>query len=115
MGLRVLRVDRPAREVLALGSSLIYVFAGTPELAMGADQASESLIVDVTWLNGELRSRVEQAAAHAGLSVTAACEQWLRQGLEQAEQQRALVDTPERCSLRNGICSSGPVPLPVQQ
>jgi hypothetical protein len=127
---------------------VIYVFAGTPELAMGADQASGSLIVHVdvdvdvvgkamppaltlsshpeqndtsstsaelAWLSGELRIRVEQAAAHAGLSIKKACEQWLRQGLEQAEQQRTIADTPERCSLRTGICSSGTVPLPVQQ
>ena len=76
---------------------------------------TSSTPAELASLSGELRSRVEQAAAHAGLSVSAACEQWLRQGLEQAEQQRAISDTPECCSLRTGICSFGPVPLPVQQ
>ncbi len=131
------------RQILAVGSSLIYIFAGTPELTMGADQACGPLIVDeavgqdmppaatissqpeqngtssaaveLAWLSDELRIRVEQAAAHAGLSLNEACEQWLRQGLEQAEQQRALAAAPGRCSLRTGTCSSGPVPLPVQQ
>jgi hypothetical protein len=72
-------------------------------------------IAETAWLQGELRSRVEQAAAHAGLSVTAICEQWLRQGLEQAEHERALAEAAGRCSLRTGTCSAGPVPLPVQQ
>jgi hypothetical protein len=67
------------------------------------------------WLQGELRSRVELAAAHAGLGVAEACEQLLRQGLEQAERQRALSEAAGRCSLRTGTSSLGPVPLPVQQ
>ncbi|MEB3331555.1 MAG: hypothetical protein VKI83_03565 [Synechococcaceae cyanobacterium] len=66
-------------------------------------------------LSEALRSRVALAAADAGVSVAELCEQWLLQGLEQAEQQRALSESAGRCSLRTGACSVGPVPLPVQQ
>ena len=76
---------------------------------------TSSTKAELAWLSGELRSRVEQAAAHAGLSVNEACEQWLRQGLEQAEHQRAIAEAAGRCSLRTGTCTTGPVPLPVQQ
>lgn len=86
----------------------------TPALSSGSiqDQGSAG---DPTALPAELRSRVEQAAAHAGLSGAELCEQWIRQGLEQAEQQRALAEASGRCSLRTGTCTVGPVPLPVQQ
>lgn len=66
-------------------------------------------------LSEELRTRVEQAAAHAGLSVAEVCEQWVRQGLEEAEHQQSLAESAGRCSLRTGACSAGPVPLPVHQ
>ena len=76
---------------------------------------TSSAAAEPAWLSDELRNRVEQAAAHAGLSVGEACEQWLRQGLEQAEHQRAIAEAAGRCSLRTGTCTTGPVPLPVQQ
>lgn len=76
---------------------------------------AEGAAAEPLWLRQELRSRVEQAAAHAGLSVAEACEQWLLLGLEAAEQQRAEAEAAGRCSLRTGSCSTGPVPLPVQQ
>ena len=78
-------------------------------------EPDEISAAEPAWLSGELRNRVEQAAAHAGLSVSEACEQWLRQGLEQAEHQRAIAEAAGRCSLRTGTCTTGPVPLPVQQ
>jgi hypothetical protein len=74
-----------------------------------------SPVADPAWLQGALRTRVEAAAAHLGLSVAEACEQWLLQGLEQAEHQQALAEAAGRCSLRTGTCTAGPVPLPVQQ
>lgn len=80
--------------------------------AAGAEAASAATSL---WLPEYLRSRVEQAAAHAGLSVAEACEQWLLQGLEQAEHQQAAAEAAGRCSLRTGNCTTGPVPLPVQQ
>lgn len=81
----------------------------SPAVAQNAGAAEPS------WLPEDLRRRVEQVAAEAGQSVAEACEQWLRQGLEEAERQRALADAAGRCSLRTGTCSTGPVPLPVQQ
>lgn len=75
----------------------------------------DSAPTDPAWLQGELRRRVESAAAQAGLSVTALLEQWVVKGLEEAERQQALAEAAGRCSLRTGTCTAGPVPLPVQQ
>jgi hypothetical protein len=80
--------------------------------AAGAEGASAAAPL---WLPEDLRLRIEDAAAYAGLSVAEVCEQWLLQGLEQAEHLRALAEAAGRCSLRTGTCTSGPVPLPVQQ
>jgi hypothetical protein len=86
----------------------------SPTLSSGAVAEGAGAAAPL-WLPQDLRSRVEAAAAHAGLSVAEACEQWLRQGLEQAEHERALAEAAGRCSLRTGTCTAGPVPLPVQQ
>jgi hypothetical protein len=77
--------------------------------------AENASAAEPLWLPEDLRRRVEQVAAEAGQSVAEACEQWLRQGLEEAERQRALAAAAGRCSLRTGTCTTGPVPLPVQQ
>jgi hypothetical protein len=64
---------------------------------------------------GELQDRLERAAAAAGMSVTEACEQWVREGLENFEVRQAAAEAAGRCSLRTGAVAHGPVPLPVQQ
>jgi hypothetical protein len=88
----------------------------TASPTLSANPASaEACAAAALGLPEALRSRVEAAAAHAGLSVAEACEQWLLQGLEQAEHERALAEAAGRCSLRTGTCTAGPVPLPVQQ
>ena len=68
-------------------------------------------------LEGELLTRLQRAASASGMTVTAVCEQWLREGLEHYEAQQipSEPDGSGRCSLRTGTCSLGPVPLPVQQ
>ncbi|MFM9104502.1 MAG: hypothetical protein ACKOPS_25615 [Cyanobium sp.] len=86
----------------------------SPTLSSSPSQASAPAL-GLTWHNEALRQRVEAAAAHAGLSAAEICEQWLLQGLEEAEHQRALNEAGGRCSLRTGTCTAGPVPLPVQQ
>ena len=69
------------------------------------------------WLVGDLQHRVHQAAAACGMSVSAVCEQWVREGVERFEAQHSAEDPDgsSRCSLRTGTYSLGPVPLPVQQ
>jgi hypothetical protein len=69
---------------------------------------------DPTGVPANLHSRVEQSAAPAGLSVVELCVQWIRQGVQQAEQQRALAESSGRCSLPTDTWTVGPVPLPVQ-
>jgi hypothetical protein len=66
-------------------------------------------------LSGELLQRIERAVALSGQSPEAACEQWVRGGLEQLEAQQAAAAAAGRCSLRLGTATVGPVPLPVQQ
>jgi hypothetical protein len=69
------------------------------------------------WLDNELRHRLDRAAQASGMSLSAVCEQWLREGLErfEAHQPGGDPDGSGRCSLRTGASSLGPVPLPVQQ
>ena len=79
-----------------------------------ASEASSSAALPA-WLSGDLQERLERAAAAAGVSVAAACQQWLREGLERFEAQEAAAIAAGRCSLRTGSCTIGPLPLPVQQ
>ncbi|MFM7641302.1 MAG: hypothetical protein ACKO45_07100 [Cyanobium sp.] len=69
------------------------------------------------WLGADLWQRVDQVATARGMTVAAVCEQWVKEGLDRYEAQRASEDPDGsgRCSLRTGTCSIGPVPLPVQQ
>lgn len=89
---------------------------GTSKAPAGAPQESTPIALP-SWLEGELRGRVEAAAASHGMTVAAVCEQWVREGLEHFEAQHGAMDLDGsgRCSLRTGTCSLGPVPLPVQQ
>ena len=67
------------------------------------------------WLAGEWQPLLERAAAAAGVSVSEACGQWVREGLESFEARQAAAEAAGRCSLRTGTVTAGPVPLPVQQ
>lgn len=67
------------------------------------------------WLSADLQARLERAAAAAAESPEALCQQWLREGLERFEALEAAAIAAGRCSLRTGSCSTGPLPLPVQQ
>jgi len=77
--------------------------------------AGTSPAVLPAWLEGDLQDRLERAAASAGVSVTEACAQWVREGLENFEVRQAAAEAAGRCSLRTGAVAHGPVPLPVQQ
>ena len=66
-------------------------------------------------LDAEMFQRLERVLAGTGQSPQAACEQWVRAGVEQLEAQQASAEAAGRCSLRLGTATVGPVPLPVQQ
>ena len=67
------------------------------------------------WLAHDLRQRLSKAAGSAGMDATEACKLWVREGLERLEAEQAAAEAAGRCSLRTGTCTTGPVPLPVQQ
>jgi hypothetical protein len=67
------------------------------------------------WLDHDLRQRLAEAAGSAGMDEAAACTLWVREGLERLEAEQAAAKAAGRCSLRTGTCTTGPVPLPVQQ
>lgn len=67
------------------------------------------------WLDHDLQQRLAQAAASAGIDLNEACSRWVREGLERLEAEQATAEAAGRCSLRTGSCSTGPVPLAVQQ
>jgi hypothetical protein len=71
--------------------------------------------VSLDWLDQDLRQRLAQAAGSAGLDPSAVCTRWVREGLERLEVEQAAAASAARCSLRTGTCTTGPVPLPVQQ
>lgn len=81
--------------------------------APAANHATPITLPD--WLGGALQERLERAAAATGMSVAEACGQWVREGLENVEARQAAAEAAGRCSLRTGACTTGPVPLPVQQ
>ncbi len=62
----------------------------------------------------DLQERLIAAAGRQGVSLTTLCEQWLLEELERHEHAHG-VDPAGRCSVRTGLCTSGPVPLPLQQ
>jgi hypothetical protein len=86
-----------------------YTAAPTTDAASGGAAALPA------WLAGDLQERLERAAAAAGVSVSEACGQWVREGLENFEARQAAAEAAGRCSLRTGTVTVGPVPLPVQQ
>jgi hypothetical protein len=65
-------------------------------------------------LDADLQVRLMAAAARQGVSLSTLCEQWLVEELERHEHAHG-VDGAGRCSVRTGLCTSGPVPLPLQQ
>lgn len=65
-------------------------------------------------LDQDLQARLIDAAGRQGVSLSTLCEQWLLEELERHEQAHG-VDAAGRCSVRTGLCTSGPVPLPLQQ
>jgi hypothetical protein len=67
------------------------------------------------WLDQDLRQRLAQAAGSAGIDLNEACSRWVREGLERLEAEQAAAEAAGRCSLRTGSCTTGPVPLAVQQ
>lgn len=71
--------------------------------------------VGLDWLDPDLRQRLLQAAGTAGIEAIEACQVWVREGLERLEADQAAAEAAGRCSLRTGTCTTGPVPLPVQQ
>jgi hypothetical protein len=71
--------------------------------------------VSLKWLDHDLQQRLAQAAGSAGMDVGEACTRWVREGLERLEAEQAAALAAGRCSLRTGTCTTGPVPLPIQQ
>ncbi len=65
-------------------------------------------------LDPDLQGRLKAAAERQGVSLSTLCEQWLIDELERHERAHG-VDPAGRCSVRTGQCTSGPVPLPLQQ
>ena len=80
-----------------------------------APSAASAVPASLEWLDHDLRQRLSQAAGIAGMDATEACAQWVREGLERFEAEQAAAEAAGRCSLRIGSCTTGPVPLPVQQ
>jgi hypothetical protein len=74
---------------------------------------SSSAFSTVT-LEPDLQERLRAAAGRQGVSLSTLCEQWLLEELERHEVAHG-VDAAGRCSVRTGLCTSGPVPLPLQQ
>ncbi len=82
----------------------------SPALSLAPSPASPAP-ASLEWLDLDLRQRLAEAAGSTGLDATEACKIWVREGLERLEAEQAAG----RCSLRTGTCTTGPVPLPVQQ
>jgi hypothetical protein len=86
----------------------------SPAISLAPSPASPAL-ASLEWLDHDLRQRLTEAAGTAGLDATEACKVWVQEGLERLEAEQAAAEAAGRCSLRTGTCTSGPVPLPVQQ
>lgn len=67
-------------------------------------------------LSPDLHRRLAAAADGQGASVAALCQQWILEGLERLEERQvAVAHGMGRCSVRTGLCTTGPEPLPLQQ
>jgi hypothetical protein len=86
----------------------------SPALSLATSPA-RTAPASLEWLDLELQQRLAQAAGSAGLDAMEACKLWVREGLERLEAEQAAAEAAGRCSLRTGTCTTGPVPLPVQQ
>lgn len=67
----------------------------------------------------DVQRRLQDSADHQGVSMEALAYQWILEGLERLEAARAFEARERqeagRCSVRTGICTRGPNPLPLQQ
>jgi hypothetical protein len=86
----------------------------SPAVSPGPSTASPAP-ASLDWLDHDLRQRLAEVAGSAGLDATETCKLWVREGLERLEAEQAAAEAAGRCSLRTGTCTTGPVPLPVQQ
>ena len=86
----------------------------SPALSLAPSPASPAP-ANLEWLDLDLRQRLTEAAGSTGLDAMEACKLWVREGLERLEAEQAAAEAAGRCSLRTGSCTTGPVPLPVQQ
>jgi hypothetical protein len=86
----------------------------SPALSLAPSPASPAP-ASLEWLDLDLRQRLAEATGSTGLDATEACKIWVREGLERLEAEQAAAEAAGRCSLRTGTCTTGPVPLPVQQ
>jgi len=86
----------------------------SPALSPAPSPASPAP-ANLEWLDHNLQQRLAKAAGSAGMDMNEACSRWVREGLERLEAEQAAAEAAGRCSLRTGSCTTGPVPLPVQQ
>jgi len=86
----------------------------SPAVSLAPSPASPAP-TGMEWLDHDLRQRLAEAASGAGINLNEACSRWVREGLERLEAEQAAAEAAGRCSLRTGSCSTGPVPLAVQQ
>jgi len=98
-------------ESIALPGSAM---TASPALSPAPSPASPAP-ANLEWLDHNLQQRLAQAAGSAGMDMNEACSRWVREGLERLEAEQAAAEAAGRCSLRTGSCTTGPVPLPVQQ
>jgi hypothetical protein len=67
-------------------------------------------------LPSDLQRRLAAAADSRGATVSALCQQWILEGLERLEESQVTDrDGVGRCSVRTGMRTTGPKPLPLQQ
>lgn len=67
-------------------------------------------------LAADLEQRLALAAEALGTTQAALCEQWIQEGLQRFEGESIEAEPGSgRCSVRTGHCTTGPVPLPLQQ
>jgi hypothetical protein len=86
----------------------------SPAVSLAPSPASPAP-TGLEWLDHYLQQRLAQAAGSAGIDLNEACSRWVREGLERLEAEQAAAEAAGRCSLRTGSCTTGPVPLAVQQ
>ena len=86
----------------------------SPAISLAPSPASPAP-ANLEWLDHDLQQRLAQAAGSAGIDLNEACSRWVREGLERLEAEQAAAEAAGRCSVRTGSCTTGPVPLAVQQ